>query len=73
MAHCDLILDCEHVLDLTIVTLGPTMRASFGIVQLRGDAYPITHAASATLQHVAHAKFAADLTDIKRPALILKT
>ena len=68
----DLVLDGKHVLQLSIVALGPTVSAGDGVDELRGDADAIASAANAAFEHVADAELAADLPDIDRLALVLK-
>src|SRR5262245_17318635 len=67
-----LILDREDVLELTVVALGPAMGAGYGIDELHGDANPITAAANAALQDVAHSELAPYLTHVHRFAPVLE-
>jgi hypothetical protein len=64
----NLVLDSEDVFEVSIVALGPSMSASYGVDELRTDAKPVMVAANATFQHIAHAKFA---TDVAVVAVIL--
>ena len=69
---CDLVLNREHVLDLPVVALGPAwapVMASTSCTEIRTRS-PLT--ANASLQHVAHAKFAADLPHVHNLALVLE-
>ena len=68
----DLVLNCEDIFQLSIVALGPTVGACSSINQLRRDANPITTAANAALEHVAHAKFTAHLAHIYCLTLVLE-
>ena len=49
------------------------MRSGHGINELPGDAYAIRHPAHAPFEHITHAKFAADLFHINRPALVCES
>ena len=68
----DLILHREHVLDLAIIALGPAMPAGGAVDELSCDADAIAGALNAALQDIAHAELLADLTEVNRPALVLK-
>ena len=57
----NLVRNSEDVLQLAVVTLGPTMSAGNGIDELGADADAIAGAADAAFENVAHAKLAADL------------
>src|SRR5262245_14771375 len=60
----NLILDGEHVDELTVVALRPEMTAVGGDYELRSDADAISRPADASLEHVRHAERGRDLPDV---------
>ena len=65
-----LVLDGEDVLEAAIVALGPDVMPIGCVDELRGDANAVPGFAHAAFEHVAHAKFAADLAHVDRLALV---
>ena len=61
----NLVLDSEDVLQFTVVTLAPTLRAGNGIDELSADADAIARATDASLEDVAHAEFTANLAYVR--------
>src|SRR5215831_21344370 len=68
-----LVLQIENVVDRTVETVGPDMRAGGGVNQLASDAHAVAGLAHAALEHVTHTKLVADLTQIWGFALVRKT
>ena len=69
----DLILDREDVFQLSVVALGPAVRAGGGIDELRRDADTVAGATDAAFEDVANAELAADLSDVRRFAFVLES
>ena len=67
-----LVLDCERVVQFAVVPFGPTVGASQGIDELRGDADAVAASPHASFQDVACAQLPTDLPDIDRLALVLE-
>src|SRR5437660_2984068 len=67
-----LVLDRKDILKLSVVTLGPAMDARHCVNELHGDANPVTVAANASPQDIAHAKIASDLAYVDRLSLVLQ-
>jgi hypothetical protein len=57
----DLVLDCEDVLELTIVPVAPQVKAGRGVDQLRRDPYLVANLANIALEHVANAAVTTDV------------
>src|SRR5262249_31868551 len=68
----DLVLHREHILNIAIITLGPAMRAGAAIDELSCNAEAVAGALNAALQDVANAELLTDLTEVNRPALVVK-
>src|SRR5262245_38084716 len=66
------ILNGEHVLQLSFVTLSPTVSSGNGIDELSADADAIAGATDTSFEDVVHAQFATDLAHINRLALVLE-
>jgi hypothetical protein len=66
------VLKIEDIAHRAFEPIGPHMRAGRAVDELSGEAQAIAGAADAAFEHVADTKFAPDLSDINRPALILK-
>ena len=64
------VLNLEDVFNSTVVAFGPEMTACRSVDHLGVDPDPIGGTANAAFKHVANAEIAADLADIRRPALI---
>jgi hypothetical protein len=60
-ARGDVVLHCEDVSQIPVVTLGPEMGPGGDIDKLAADAHPLPGPARATLEHIADAKVAANL------------
>ena len=69
---CDFILDREHVLELSVITLRPAMPAGGAVDGLSSDADAAASALNAALEYVAHAQLLTDLPEVDRPALVPK-
>src|SRR5262245_53842722 len=67
-----LILDCKDVFEPCDHSARPSGEPGRSIDQLRGDAKGVAAPLHTAFQYVAHAKFAADLADIDRLALVLE-
>src|SRR5262245_40275392 len=67
---CQLPLQFKDVFQHTVIALRPNMIAGQRVDQLAGDTYPIGRLPYAAFQHVADAKFLADLLDVGRFALV---
>src|SRR5262249_21242144 len=67
-----LILNCEDILELAIVSLGPSMGACGRVDKLPRYAHAITAAADAPLQYIPHTQLAPNLSNIRRFALVLE-
>src|SRR5215468_10913508 len=67
---CYLLLYCKDVLQHAVVALRPDVIASQRVDQLAGHTYPIGRFTHAAFQHVADAKFLADLLDDGRLAFV---
>ena len=65
----DLTLDCEQIIQIAVVFLGPNVGVGARVDQLRIQVNPITAPACASFQHVRHAKRIADLTHISFAAI----
>ena len=65
----DLTLDCEQIIQIAVVFLGPDVGVRARVDQLRVQVNPITAPACASLQHVRHAKRIADLAHISFAAI----
>src|SRR5205085_7444142 len=63
----------EHIFQRAVETVGPEMRAGFGLDQLRGDAHPATALAHRPFEEVAHAEFATHPLYVYALALVRKT
>src|SRR5207248_10073379 len=63
-ADGDFVLKLEHDFDRAVEAVGPEMSAGRHVDQLAGDAHPVATFAYRAFEHVAHAKFAADLLNI---------
>ena len=68
----DLILHVEEVASQLIEALGPEVRASVGINQLRVHAYAVATALHAALQDIAHVQLSPDLLHIDWLAFVRK-
>jgi len=66
----DFVLKFEHVFERAIEAVGPEMRSSLGVNQLRGDAHPVPALADRAFEDIADAEFAADLLHVDRLALV---
>jgi hypothetical protein len=66
----DPVLQLEHFIELAVEVIGPKMGTALGVDQLTSDAEARAGLAHTTLEDVAHAELAADLTDIDRASLI---
>src|SRR6185312_5195092 len=55
---------------IPVIMLRPDVAASRDVIELRGDAYPAALLAHAALDHIAHAEFLGDLTDVHGSALV---
>ena len=65
----DSVLDVENIIDRTVVTLSPNVRAVFRINQLRGDADAGARLAHAAFENVAHAELLGRLAHVDRASL----
>src|SRR5450631_1551051 len=59
-----LVLQIENIFELAVEPVGPKVRSRRSVNQLPCDANPVAGFTHATLEHVTHTKFAADLLDI---------
>ena len=59
-ARRDLVLDGEDIVEVAVVAVAPEMAAGGRVDELGGDADAVARLAHAPLEHVAHAKLAAD-------------
>ncbi len=66
----DFILQCEEVANPAIEPLSPKMRVGFCVDQLRVDSHLVANPANASLEHIAHAQFTANLPRSDPLALI---
>ena len=66
----DLILQLEQVGHVLLETVGPQMRAGFGVDELGVDAHPVLVALHRAFEHVADAEFLADLLGVDALALV---
>src|ERR1700704_1518047 len=69
-ARGHLILQIEHVRQLTIEAVRPEMSASRSVNELTGDAHSVCRLAHAAFEHVAHAQLAPDLLQVHGSALV---
>jgi len=69
---CSLILHLENFIDLSIVALGPTMRAGLGIDELQAHPDTVTAATNAALQDIVNPKGASHLPDVNQFAFVLE-
>src|ERR1700755_1887031 len=60
----NLVLDCENISKVAIVTLGPQMSAAEAINELGRDSNPIADLSNASFQNVADSKLLSDVADI---------
>src|SRR5512140_771149 len=63
-ARRDLILNRKHILQLTVVTLGPKLRAVSGTDELRVEAKALAGFSDASLENRRNLKLASDLADV---------
>lgn len=66
----DLVLHREEIRDRLVESVGPDMRAGLSVYELRIDAHPIAASQDAPFEHIPNAKFAPDLLEIDRLALV---
>jgi hypothetical protein len=66
----DLGLDAKNVTQLSIIRLGPELRAGLHVNQVNIDPHLITRLLNATLKDVRYAKLLCDFNEIARFALI---
>jgi hypothetical protein len=59
------VLHREHVLEFSVVALGPEMHAARGVDELRRNSHSITSSSHAALQEVANAQFTGDLLRVR--------
>jgi hypothetical protein len=71
-ADGDVILQFEHIFELTVEAVGPEMRPAQRVDQLRRDAHPVSALSHRAFEHVADAELAADLLHIDGLALVRK-
>jgi hypothetical protein len=69
----DFVLHREHIVQAAVVAVRPQVMAAAGVDKLSRDPHPIANLADASLQHVTHAEFAADLPHSDRLALVGKS
>jgi hypothetical protein len=63
-------LKVEDILQITVISISPEVRAAFGLEQLRGDANSVSGLTNAAFQDLSHAKFASYLAHVNRLALV---
>ena len=56
----DLVLECEDVIELPVITLDPDQLSALGITELRGNPDSLAGLADTSFQQIAHAQFASD-------------
>ena len=66
----NLVLKCENIFQLAVVTFGPHVIPSRGIDKLYRDADSISGLADTSLDDILDAKFLADFLDLHRPTQI---
>src|SRR5580692_3182369 len=64
------VLQCEDIVELSIITLRPDVRTVFRIYQLRNDTHPRSCFADTAFENVTHPKFAADLLYVGRTTFV---
>ena len=62
----NLVLHGKQISPAALEPLGSQMRVAFGLDQLGADAYLVSRSFDASVQHIAHAKLAADLFGVDR-------
>jgi hypothetical protein len=67
-----LVLNCENIVKLPVISFGPSMGTGGGINELRRDANTIATPLDASLQYVQCAQLPPDLPDIDCLALVLE-
>ena len=68
----NLVLQREDVGHVAVVTFAPDVAARIPVEELGGDPEAVAAAPDASLEHVAYAKLARDLSDVERLALVGK-
>jgi len=63
-------LQLEDIVESAVEAVGPEMRVSFGLDQLRGDAHPPAGLANRTFEDIAHPQLAPDLLHFDGLALV---
>jgi hypothetical protein len=63
--ECDLVLNGEDVIDVSIESVGPDMLAGRGINELHRYVDAIRRLMNAALEHVVHTELARDLAHIR--------
>jgi hypothetical protein len=66
----DLVLKIEQVGDVFVESVGPEMRAGFGVDKLGVDAHPVLIALHRAFEHVPHVELLADLLGVEVLALV---
>src|SRR6516165_2148220 len=66
------VLDCEDILQFSVVALGPAVRPSSTVDQLRADTDSVSATTNATLESVPHAEFTPYLAHIHRFAFVFE-
>ena len=69
----DLTLDCEQIIQIAIVLLGPDVRVRARVDQLRVETEMRARSANAALQHMRYAQIISDLTQISFATIIHHT
>jgi hypothetical protein len=60
------VLERENIVRFAVITFSPNVRSRHGIDELSSNTHAIRYPAHAAFEHIAHAKFAADLFHIDR-------
>ena len=60
----ELVLNCEDVRQVPVVTLGPDVAAAASVDQLGGDPDPLPHLANASFEDMGHTELAGDLAHV---------
>src|SRR5262245_60300450 len=63
-SHCNLVLYCENVSRVAVVSLCPKMVAGLRIDKLRRDTNAVTSTTNAAFKHIANAKLAPNLLHV---------
>ena len=66
----NLVLNCENIVELSIVALGPDVCLCLAVNELNRHSDAVTHFAHAAFHHIVHAKFARDALRLHCFALV---